>query len=326
MNISRTTFSKPLLASALAMAGLGLAGQAHAVAVAYSSVQLFEFSVLPLNGATFTPTPNARQTSSNASYPGYVPAALTAGVTNVPTGGSDVAQSTSGPGAFPAQNTYSPSGTGNAASLTIVTAGARGDARTDDLAGDSPDRGLVVQNVSEVRLDNISGSTQGGSANTNSGTLGILSLTAPADTLNLSFDALVRRYASTTEAGEYAFASTNVSFTLTPTGGGAATPMQMAGTDYARLTGQCDSAAGEGSINCDSMVDLSSDPGQFFTLTPLTALAVGDYSLSLNIASSANARDVPEPATMSLLGAGLMGLAAARRRKAKAKEQEQVQA
>ena len=202
MNISRTTFRKPLLASALALAGLGLAGQAHAVAVAYSSVQLFEFQVLPQNGATFTPTPNARQTSSNASYPGYAPAAFTVGVTNVPTGGSDVAQSTSGPGSFPAQNTYSPSGTSNAASLTIGTAGARGDAFTDNPASDSPDRGLLVQNVSEVKLDNVVGSTQGGSANTNSGTLGILDLTAPADTLNLSFDALVRRYASTTEAGE----------------------------------------------------------------------------------------------------------------------------
>ncbi|MDD2728566.1 EDSAP-1 family PEP-CTERM protein [Malikia sp.] len=324
MNISRTTFGKPLLASALAMAGLGLAGQAHAVAVAYSSVQLFEFQVLPQNGATFTPTPNARQTSSNASYPGYPSISNTVGP-NLPGGGSDVPQAKSGPGLFPAENTYSPSPVTNAASLTITMAGARGDARTADIVGDTPDRGLLVQNVSEVKLDNISGSTQGGSANTNSGTLGILSLTAPADTLNLSFDALVRRYASTTEAGEYAFASTNVSFTLTPTGGGVATPMQMSGTDYARLTGQCDSSAGEGSLNCDSMVDLSS-AGQYFTLTPLTALAVGDYSLSLNIASSANARDVPEPATMSLLGAGLMGLAAARRRKAKVKEQEQVQA
>lgn len=324
MKISRTSFKKPLLASALALAGLGLAGQAHAVAVAYSSVQLFEFTVLPQNGATFTPTPNARQTSSNASYPGFAPDADTQGVTNISTGGSDASQSTAGPGAFPAENTFSTVGPTNAASLTIGTAGARGDARTDNIGGvGNP---LTVQNVSEVRLDNISGSTQAGSANTNSGTLGILSLAAPADTLNISFDALVRRYASTTEAGEYAFASTSVSFTLTPNFGGLPVTMTMAGGDYDILTGQCESAGGEGSVNCNRYLDYTTGSGVFFTLTPATALAVGDYSLSLNIASSANARDVPEPATMSLLGAGLIGLSAARRRKAKAKQQDQAQA
>lgn len=301
MDISRTTFRKPLLASTLALAGLGLAGQAGAASVAYSTIQLLDFQFSATN-STVTPDNNARVTSSSATFTGYPSATSSHNVTSPAT--SDVALQATGPsiGGL-AQNDFDQLLTGGGFE------GARGDAYTVTTSGVS-----TVQNVGEAVINSFGNASVGSAYNANAATIAVAS---GGSSFTMSFDALIRRYASTELFGDSARSSTSASFTLTDNT-----------TTYNFAPSQLNSnvsASGVGiTVDQDTDYDLGGS-GQFFTWNE--TLTEGTWYLSLYISDSATAsREVPEPATISLLGASLVGLAAARRRKSKVQVQESIPA
>lgn len=358
MNISRTSFRKPLLATALALSGLGLAGQANAAAVAYASIDLLEFN-FSVTGGTFAAASGTPRTTANSTT--YNGAAGATGGYSASVGGStdsNAQQAHSGTGTWPVEDTF-PASSGVTSPLSPLQ-GARADSLTttdNTLAVAGTQSGFsTVRNVAEARVDGGGTSAEGTAKN---GNKAIATMTVDSGAqLKLSFDALVRRYANTTESTELATANTTVSFALRKTADGGGAGGVAVGTQYimgnsgqilsadgftdrsalfaggsagctsSGGSGNCDIYPGAGGLSEGSYVDAATGiGGQFFNW--IQVLDAGTWDLTLSSQSDVSVsevRPVPEPTTISLLGAGLVGLAAARRRKAKAKSEAETKA
>jgi len=194
--------------------------------------------------------------------------------------------------------------------------GGRGDALTYTTPP------TFTRNVSEARLDGIETHASGSSYNKNGFTLTVNKDQGDTGAFQMSFDGYYRRYARTDVAGEGARAATTMSFTI---------ENLLTGTIYdisddltlapilAEFNRSCTRSGNEPDCQQEmttGVVDLTDT--YFKPVTWNVALPTGSYNFSLNVTSSVDVDGVPEPASLALLGTGLVGMVGARRRKAKA--------
>jgi hypothetical protein len=327
-HLGKTVLNGLLLGAAAGALTVGFASKSFAGALAFSTFEISNFQILKANGSQydvgdFDVLEIGDFTKAEASLNG-------AGT--VATHPSDVPQQCIGACGGIGENDFSrqggPLGQFSRADAVLSGAGLSG-------VPDTPNS-VTARSVAEVQLNEATGE---GTAGSNLGTGSRFSFVPESDgSLTFRFDATPMLEALLEQPDIQAFASVAWSLSILDGAGNqvfAWAPDGLAGGIL------CNGGSEEANAGCtettdpfslntsiatldsgDGLVTYNPGTGTFEVTSPIL-LAGGNYTLSINQESAANASvspapQVPEPAAAALLGLGLLGLAGVRRRFQKA--------
>jgi len=284
-----------------AMLGLGGVGTANAIPVyGYAELNFSNF-VLNLGTATDITATVLGDTGANYAGPGTSLSASGNIVTGVDTG-----QSTAGPGPFPPQNTFTPQ--------LLVNFGSRGD---QQITG-ALQTGASSDAVSESHL-NVPNATSGGNAG--SSTSLTVTFTTGGGTVGLTFLGRSQDVASVGQTGDTGTAITTASGSIR--NNATQTNVLITGTENGNpvsgtsinpaLLNQTISTQTAGFV---PVYDSNTFCGGTECAFSYTAnLAPGTYTITFSETTQVILTSIPEPASLAVLGSGLIGLAFLRRRR-----------
>lgn len=325
-----TTRKLLMTAAAAAVLGLGASGNAMAVAYSYATIELQGFTVTTDNVVVLQPGAT-RNSTTFARYDGYPTTGF--GDPVVPPASTDALQATSGPGPFPAENSFAAWWTSKGVQTEIpVGASGGGGARADayTTAGGAFNGGSVasVQNVSESRVQApLGGGLTSANESANNSFAGNITLSAQTK-FTFNADLLWGLIAETDfadpSAAEESRAEVAALFKITDLQGNelfAFNPFDKKyyGGQNVNLcfsidgTGDCAKSESTWLEGLNTAVKFSDTR---FNNENSVTLAAGNYQVSFSVTSQGAEISIPEPASMALVGLGLAGLAVLRRRKA----------